>query len=63
MFITVISLLDGVKTGANMDFQLSVEFEVKVEMHQSCALTPFWGCGWCCDRIGKKVCVNCVVIC
>ena len=32
---------EGVKTGARVDYELSVEFEVNVGMHQGSVLSPF----------------------
>ena len=38
---SVLSLFDRVKTRVRVDYELSEEFEVKIEMHQGFVLSPF----------------------
>ena len=38
---TLMSLCEGAKTRVKVDSELSVEFEIKVGMHQGSVLSPF----------------------
>ena len=54
---SLISLYKGAKTRVRVDYELSEEFEVKVDMRHVSVLSPFLfcTCGRCCYRICQRV--------